>query len=166
MSAARLYVRCLAWGLATGAAVGGVVGSIAGILLVIGGGPLTVAIAIATGVIYGAIVAVVPTVLGGIVVVVVLLRRHPHPASFEGVHHDLGVVFAGVVVALDLVVLVPCLLLLGWTSGLLLLLAALLLIDAATGAVLQPARRSITRAWVESSAGAGVAPVGPDYRRS
>jgi hypothetical protein len=124
-------------------------------------GPVVAAIALATGVIYGAIVAVVPTVLGGFVVVVVLIRRHRHPASFEEVHQDLGVVFASVVVAL--VVLVPWLALGGWTSQMLVLLMALLLIDVAAAAVLQPARRSIARAWVEGSAGAGVAPVGPYY---
>jgi hypothetical protein len=163
VTATRLYLRCFAWGLATGAAVGGVVGLVAGVLLAMSAGPVVAAIALATGVIYGAIVAVVPTVLGGFVVVVVLIRRHPHPASFEEVHQDLGVVFASVVVALDLVVLVPWLVLGGWTSQMLVLLMALLLIDVAAAAVLQPARRSIARAWVEGSAGAGVAPVGPYY---
>jgi hypothetical protein len=127
-------------------------------------GPVVAAVALAVGIIYGAVVAVVPTVLGGFVVVVVLIHRHPHPASFEDVHQDLGVVFASVVVALDVVVLVWWLLLGGWTSQVLVLLVALLLIDVAAAALLIPARRSIARAWVEGSTVAGVAAVGP-YER-
>lgn len=160
MSPARLYLRCLAWGLATGAAVGGVVGLVAGVLLAMSTGPLVVPMALAAGIIYGTVVAVVPTVLGGFVVVVVLMRRHPHPASFEEVHEALGVVFASLVVALDLVVLVCWLVLGGWTSQALVLLVALLLIDIAAAALLIPARRSIARAWVEGSH-VSVAAAGP-----
>ena len=94
-----------------------------------------------------ALVAVVPALLGGFVVLVVLRLRHPHPASFRTVHQDLGVVFASVVVALDLVVLVWWIALGGLTSQVLALLVALLLIDTAAAAVLTPARRSISRAW-------------------
>lgn len=159
VSAARLYVRCLAWGLATGMAVGGLVGLLIGILLAASAGPALAAVALATGVVYGAMVAVVPTVVGGLVVVVVLIRRHPRPASADAVHRDLGVVFASVVVALDLVVLVPWLVLGGLTMQLLAVLGALLLVDVAAAAVLKPARTSITRAWVGGSDGARVATV-------
>jgi hypothetical protein len=106
-------------------------------------------LALAAGVIYGTIVAVVPTILGGIVVVVVLTRRHPHAASFEAVQHDLSVIFASVVVALDLVVIVYWLALGGWTAQLLVALAVLLIVDVAVAAMLHPARRSVARAWVE-----------------
>ncbi len=122
-----------------------------GVLLATSAGPALAPIGVAAGIIYGALVAVVPTVLGGFVVVVVLLRRHPHPASFLRVHQDLGVVFASVVVALDLVVLLWWIALGGLTSQVLVLLVALLLIDAAAAALLMPARKSISRAW--SSAG-------------
>jgi hypothetical protein len=159
VSAARLYVRCLAWGLATGMVVGGLVGFLVGILLAASAGPAFAAIAPVTGVVYGALVAVVPTVVGGLVVVAILINRHPRPASADPVHRDLGVVFASVVVALDLVVLVPWLLLGGLTMQLLAVLAALLLVDVAAAAVLKPARTSITRAWVGSSDGAGVTTV-------
>jgi len=137
------------------------VGLVAGLLLVVGEGPIVAALSLVAGAFYGAVVAILPTVLGGFVVVVVLVRRHPHPASSEEVHQDLGVVFASVVLALDLVVLVFWLVLGGWTVQMLLLVAALLLIDAAAGAVLVPARRSISRVWVESSGVAGVAPARP-----
>ena len=157
MSGARLYVRCLVWGLATGMAVGGLLGFLVGILLAASAGPAFAAIALVTGVVYGAFVAVVPTVVGGLVVIVVLLRRHPRPASADAVSRDLGVVFASVVVALDLVVLVPWLVLGGVTMQLLAVLAALLLVDVAAAAVLKPARTSITRAWVGGSDGARVA---------
>jgi hypothetical protein len=159
VSAARLYVRCLAWGLATGTAVGGLVGLLAGILMAASAGPALAAVALVTGVVYGALFAVVPTVVGGLVVVVVLIRRHPRPASADEVHRDLGVVFASVVVALDLVVLVPWLVLGGLTMQLLAVLGALLLVDVAAAAVLKPARTSITRAWVGGSDGARVATV-------
>ena len=86
MTAVRLYLRWIAWGLATGAAVGGTAGSVIGVLVATSAGPALAAIGVAAGTIYGALVAVVPTVLGGFVVVVVLLRRHPHPASFLRVH--------------------------------------------------------------------------------
>ncbi|HUQ63907.1 MAG TPA: hypothetical protein VM121_09140 [Acidimicrobiales bacterium] len=152
MSGARLYLRCLAWGLATGAAVGGVAGFVIGVLVATSAGPALVAIGLAGGVIYGALVAVVPTVLGGFVVVAVLIRRHPHPASLVRVHQDLGVVFASVVIALDLVVLVWWIALGGLTSQVLVLLMALLLIDAAAAAVLTPARRSISQAWSSAEA--------------
>ena len=78
--------------------------------------------------------------------------RHPDPASFEDVHRDLGVVFAAVVVALDLVVIVWWLLLGGWTPQMLVALVVLLLIDAGAAAVLKSARSSIARAWVEGCA--------------
>lgn len=93
-----MYLRCVAWGLATGAAVGGCAGLVIGVLLATSAGPALAPIGVAAGIIYGALVAVLPTLLGGFLVVVVLLRRHPHPASFLTVHQDLGVVFASVVV--------------------------------------------------------------------
>lgn len=114
-------------------------------------GPALAAAAMAVGAVYGTIVAIVPTVLGSFVVVVVLTRRNPHPASFDGVHRDLAVVFAAVVAALDLVVLVYWLMLGGSLSEMLVALAALLVVDAAVAAMLKPAHTSIARAWVEGS---------------
>lgn len=163
MSAPRLYLRCLAWGLVTGAAVGGGAGLVIGILVAASSSPAVAAIALAVGIIYGTIVAVVPTVLGGFVVVVVLIRRHPQPASFNAVHKDLGVVFASVVVALDLIVVVYWLTLGGSLSQVILALVALLLIDAAAAALLKPARTSIARTWVEGSHGGVVVAVEPDH---
>ncbi len=152
MSATRLYLRCLAWGLATGAAVGAGIGLVIGTLLAVSTGPALAALALAVGTVYGAIVAIVPTVLGSLVVVVVLIRRHPHPASSDGVHRDLAVVFAAVVAVLDLAVLVYWLALGGSLSEMLAALAALLLVDAAVAAMLKPARTSIARAWVGAHA--------------
>jgi hypothetical protein len=149
VSATRLYLRCLVWGLATGAAVGGGVGLVIGTLLAIGTGPALAAVALAVGIIYGTIVAIVPTVIGSLVVAVVLVRRHPHPASSDGVHRDLALVFAAVVAALDLVVVAYWLTLGGSLSEMLVALAVLLLVDAAVAAMLKPARTSIARAWVE-----------------
>lgn len=118
-----------------------------GVLVATSAGPAMLPFGVAAGIFYGALVAVVPTVFGGLAVVMVLLHRHPHPASFLRVYRDLGVVFASVLVALDLVVLVWWIALGGLTSQVLVLLVVLLLINAAAAAVLTPARRSISRAW-------------------
>ena len=125
-------------------------GLVMGVLVAASSSPAVAPMVLAVGIIYGAMVAVVPTVLGGFVVVAVLIRRHPHPASFDAVHVDLGAVFASVVVALNLVVLIWWLALGGWTSQLLAVLVVLLLIDAAAAALLIPARRSIARAWARA----------------
>jgi hypothetical protein len=162
VNAARLYLRCVGWGLETGAVVGGAVGWVIGIVLAIGTAPALVVFALALGMVYGAILAVVPSVLGGAAVVVVLTRRHPRPASFARVQKELGVVFASVVVALDVVVLVYWLMLGGSLSQLAVELAALLLVDAAVAAMLKPARASIACGWVGDSGMAGVVPVGDE----
>lgn len=157
MNAACLYVRCLGWGLATGAVVGGGLGSIIGLLAgATGGGVYLAGIAALAGVVYGIMAAVVPTVLGGIAVVVVLGRRHPQPASHDAVRRDLTVVFAAVVGLLDLVVLVFWAALGGWGT-LHVAVAVLAVIDVATVPMLKPARASLARAWAGDSHAAGAA---------
>ena len=147
MSAGWLYVRCLGWGLGTGAAVGGGFGLLLGLLAGIPYGSVEiVGLAAFGGLFYGAVVAVVPTVLGGIAVVVVLCLRHPAPASYEAVVHDLTVAFAAVVVVLDLVVLVWWAAL-GGLATLHVVVAVLAAVDGATVLMLKPARASIARGW-------------------
>ena len=45
---------------------------------------------------YGAVLAIVPSVVGGLVVTEVIRRRHPEPASPAAVRHDLGLIIAAV----------------------------------------------------------------------
>lgn len=136
---------------------------VVGVVVAASSSPAVAAMALAVGIIYGTIVAVVPTVLGGFVVVVVLTRRHPRPASFNAVYKDLAVVFASVILALDLVVLVYWLTLGGSLSQVLVALAVLLLIDVATAALLMLARTSIARTWVGDSDRGAVAAVAPSH---
>lgn len=81
------------------------------------------------GVFYGLLVAFVPTVLGGLAVVVVLSRRHPPPASFDLVYRDLGVIFVAVVALLDVAVLAIWVRL-GGLSTVHLVLGVVLVVDA------------------------------------
>lgn len=160
MNAARLYVRCLGWGLATGAVVGGGFGLIIGLLAgATGGGVYLMSIAVLAGLVYGIAAAAVPTMLGGVAVVVVLGWRHPCPAFQEAVRRDLTVVFGAVVGLLDLVVLVCWAALGGWAT-LHVVAAVLVAIDAATVLMLRPARTSIARAWSGDSDLAGTSHLG------
>lgn len=113
------------------------------------GDPVLALLATVASVFYGALVAVVPTALGGLAVVVVLSRRHPRPASFEAVRRDLGVVFAAVVGVLDVAVLALWVVLGGWSTVAVVLLVVLI-VDAVVALMLKPARASLARAWVGS----------------
>ena len=154
VTAGSLYLRCLAWGLATGAVSGGGPALVIGIVIAAGGGaeavPLAL-LALAAGVVYGTVVAVLPTVLGGLAVVVVLARRHPRPADLDAVHRDLGVVFAAVVAVLDAIV-VAAWLLLGGLDTVAGVVVVVLIVDAVVALMLKFARTSIARAWVEGGA--------------
>lgn len=161
MTAASLYVRCLGWGLATGAVVGGGLGTVIGLLAGATGSDLfVVGVAVLAGLVYGIATAAVPTVLGGIAVVVVLEWRHPQPASFEAVHRDLTVLFAAVIGLLDLVVLAWWAALGGWTT-LHVVVLVMAVVNAATALMLTPARASIARAWVGDSDLVGAAHLAP-----
>ena len=81
----RLFLRCLRWGIATGAATGAVIGAAIGAPALRGGLSIGLALGGALyGVIIGAVVAVVPSVPCGLLVSVVLERRHSDDASREG----------------------------------------------------------------------------------
>lgn len=112
MTPARLYLRCLRWGLSTGLVAGAVTGAAVGFFAgddVLDG--LTAdrsglaLVGTLFGVELGLLFAVVPTVFGGLALVVLLKYRHPRPASPEAVRRDLTVFLAGVVVLFDALVL-------------------------------------------------------------
>ena len=86
----RFCLRCVGWGLATGAATGGLAGAIGAVLLLIGGDLSNLAVAaVVGGVVIGAAVAAVPSVVGALVVTAVVNRRHPRPVAPEMVRRDL-----------------------------------------------------------------------------
>lgn len=149
VKAAALYLRCLGWGLAIGAVVGGGFGLVIGLLLAAGGHDVDVVwIALVAGLAYGMAVAAAPSVLGGIAVVILAERRHPAPASYEPVRHDLTVWSAVVVGLLDLVVLAWWGVVGAWTAFPV-VLAVLAVVDVAAAVMLKPACASIARAWAE-----------------
>lgn len=148
----RLFFRCLRWGIATGAATGAVVGAAIGAPAVRGGLSLGPALGGAFyGVIIGAIVAVVPSVPGGLLVSLVLERRHPHEASREVVERDLNLMFAGVVGVLDAALLLAMFLAGNGLSTLVRAMPVVLLANACVGLMLWRARASITRLVLAST---------------
>ena len=142
----RLFLRCLRWGIATGAATGAVVGAAIGAPAVRGGLSLGLALGGALyGVVIGAIVAVIPSVPGGLVVSLVLERRHRHETSREALEQDLNLMFFGVVGVLDATLLLAMFLLGNGLSTLVSALPVVLLAHACVAVMLWRARASITR---------------------
>ena len=148
----RLFLRCLRWGIATGAATGAVVGAAIGAPAVRGGLSLGLALGGAFyGVIIGAIVAVVPSVPGGLVVALVLERRHRDATSREAVERDLTVMLSGVVGVLDAALLLAMFLAGNGLSTLVRAMPLVLLANACVGVMLWRARASIARLFLTST---------------
>lgn len=143
-----LFGRSLGWGVATGAATGGLAGFIIGVLTVFGRSPPAVPLAYgALGAFFGALVALVPSVVGGLVVTVVIEGRHPKPAAAEAVEHDLTVLFGAVVGALHALAVGVAL---AYGASLLEIARALPYVgylDLCVAVMLRWARASLTRAW-------------------
>ena len=148
----RLFLRCLRWGIATGAATGAVVGAAIGAPAEGGGLSLGLAMAGAlTGVIIGAIVAVVPSVPGGLLVSLVLERRHRHGPSREAVERDLNLMLYGVVGVLNAALLLAMFLAGNGLSTLMAAIPVVSLANACVGLMLWRARASITRLVLAST---------------
>lgn len=153
-SALRLFTRCLVWGVATGAAAGAAVGA-AGALLAVFSGPslgelFEAALIIGFyGTVLGAIVAILPSVLGGLLVTEVIRHRHPQPSMAGPVRRDLGLIFYGLVSLLNAGVLLAILVygtgVASRASGLPYLMVA----DACVALMLHRARGSISHAWAK-----------------
>ncbi len=149
----RLFVRSLRWGVATGAATGAAFGGIASLLGSFNkdAGPalgLTLA-GVVIGGVAGAIVALLPTLIGGLLITAVLARRHPQPTSEASVRRDLTGIFAAVVAVLDVILLVA---LVAGGDGFSSAAIAVPLIavgNACVVVMLRRARTSISRLWVE-----------------
>ena len=148
----RLFLRCLRWGIATGAATGAVVGAAIGAPALRGGLSLGLALGGAfSGLIIGAIVAVVPSVPGGLLVSLVLERRHRHGPTREAVERDLNFMLSGVVGVLNAALLPPMFLAGNGLSTLVRSMPLVLLVNACVGLMLWRARSSITRLVLTST---------------
>jgi hypothetical protein len=150
-SSLRLFVRCLRWGLATGAATGALFGGVVSLIGAFTGDPgaalgLTL-VGVVIGGVAGAIVAILPTLIGGVLVMTVLRQRHPHPASEASIERDLTGVFAVVVATLDVILLVALLASGADFSSAVTSLLLLMTGNACVVLMLWRARRSISRLW-------------------
>lgn len=139
-----LYRQCIRWGIATGAVTGAVT---AGAVGVQAGSPLAFA---GYGAIVGALVALVPAGIGGLLVVDVIPRRHPHPSSREAVEHDLGVLFCSLVGCLNVVFLLAVLAFTDDRSLIVRLLPSIAVANACVAFMLYRARRAIASGWSAS----------------
>ena len=153
----RLLVRCLRWGVATGAATGAVFGGVGSLIGAFTGDPgaalgLTL-VGVAIGGVAGAVVALLPTLIGGLLVMAVLRRRHPHPASEASVERDLTGVFAVVVATLDVILLVAVAASGGDFSSAVISVLLLVVGNACVVLMLWRARMSISRLWLEVAGG-------------
>jgi hypothetical protein len=153
MGPARLYLRCVRWGLSTGAVAGAgtaaVVGFLAGDDLGDGTFGARVGLAPASalyGIVIGAVVAIVPTAIGGAVVVAIMASRDPGPASEEAARRDLSLLFLAVIGILDVAAVALLASLDGWDA--ILLEGPLVIVGTACVAgMLWRARSSIIRGW-------------------
>ena len=153
----RLFVRCLRWGLATGAATGAVFGGVTSLIGTFTSDPgaalgLTL-IAVVIGGVAGALVALLPTLIAGLLVTTVLRQRHPHPVSATSVERDLTGVSAAVVAVLDVILLVGVLASGADFASTVISLLLLVLGNACVVLMLWRARRSISRLWLDVTAG-------------
>jgi hypothetical protein len=143
----RLYGRLLCWGVATGASVGGGAGLIIGLLAILGGAPAFAAGSLLYGTIVGTVVALVPSLLGALAVSLIIEWRHPRPADEDAVKQDLCRLFAGVVALLNLILIGTVVLNGDGLKTVASLLAFLVPVNVAVGALLHRAAQSISRGW-------------------
>lgn len=146
MTAAKLYRRCMRWGLVTGAVAGSATAAAMGLYepnlaLALGAAPY--------GLVTGLVVSLVPTAIGSSLVTALLRRRHPHPASAGAVERDLGALFCIIVFVLDVVFLIAVFALGDGFRSVVRSLPLLAVANAAAAAVLWRGRTSIARAWME-----------------
>jgi hypothetical protein len=156
-----LFLRCVLWGVATGAAVGGSTGALLGAAIDRSYGGVDfitdlasaefVLIATLLGVVYGAVLAVVPAAVGGLAVTEVTRRRHPQPASPEAVRRDLGLMFVAVAILVNAAFFPALFVTADENAPTGEYLVALLAGNLSGGPVLWWARSSITKAWAGAS---------------
>ncbi len=144
MTTAKLYRRCVRWGLVTGA----VAGSATGVAIGLHGLDLDLALGLAVwGFVTGLVFSVVPTVIASSLVTAVVRHRHPHPASAEAVERDLGALFCIIVLVLDVMFLVGVFVHGDGFRTVAPSLPVLAVANVTVAAVLWRARTSIARNW-------------------
>lgn len=156
MTPKRLYLRCLRWGLATGAVAGAGTAAFVGFVAAgtLGDGTLGARLSLAFGsalygVVIGTLVAVVPTALGGLLVVETVQRHHPQPSSREAVERDLGMLFLAIVAFLAASVLLSTYVGGEGMSSVREYVPVVGVAAACTALMLWRARTSIGRGWAE-----------------
>lgn len=106
----RLFLRSLRWGVSTGAATGAVIGAMVLLAGGIGSDDSWLLSLIPAGLLYGAVVGVVvsllPSLIGAAVITGLIGPRLAHPSAEEAVQSDLRLIFGVVVGLLDTVVLI------------------------------------------------------------
>ena len=151
----RVFLRCVRWGLSIGVVTGALFGAalpVVGLLEGDAGPILTWAlVGLFYGAIVGAVVAVIPTMIGAVFVRDLLLNRYSQPSSEESVLRDLTAAFSVVVGVLDVILL--AVLVAVMASGTDVASAALsfaffLAGNVCVAAMLWRARISITRLWM------------------
>jgi hypothetical protein len=160
-----LFLRCVLWGLATGAAGGATVGALIGVAFAtdnglglvdtlsgveIDGAAALVVITTAIGAAYGAVFAILPSVLGGLAVTQVTRRRHPQPASPPAVRHDLGLMILAVAILTN-AVFIPIIVTGDENGAIGAYFVGLLVANVSGAPVLWWARSSITKMWAGTS---------------
>lgn len=144
MTSARLYRRCLRWGLVTGAAAGSATGAVMGLSVP----DLGIAVG---GALYGLVaslaISLVPTAIAGSLVTALVRQRHPHPTSADAVQRDLGPLFCSIVLVLDVAFLVAVFAFGDGHRSVGRSLPLLAVANATVAAMLWRARTSIARAW-------------------
>ncbi len=154
MTPIRLYLRCLRWGLTAGAVAGagtlayaGFLGHLSDLRDASIGVRMEQAFSGALqGAPFGMMVAVVPTLIGGLVVLSIVWGSHPRPASTDAVRRDVGVASYGLTAILAGAVLFAALLE-GGASDAGEILPWVLVPTACLLVVLWPAVTSIARGW-------------------
>ena len=150
----RVFLRCLRWGVATGAATGAGIGGLVVAVSGLGNGPSLlglIPIGVLYGTVIGALVSVIPSVLGGLVVTGLIWWRHPHPSSAEALYGDLGRILCAVVVLLDAALLMAFIAGGAGLSSTAISLPFVVAGNACVVMMLCRARESIGRSWSEAA---------------
>ncbi len=150
----RVFLRCLGWGVATGAATGAVIGVLVVALAGLGNGASLLGLApigVLYGTIIGALVSVIPSVLGGLVVTGLIWWRHPQPSSGEALQGDLSGIFRAVVILLDAALLMAVIAGGAGLSSMAISLPFVVAGNACVVMMLCRARESIGRSWLEAA---------------
>jgi hypothetical protein len=151
---ARLYLRCLAWGIATGAGAGALTGAVMLSISGLGDGSVASLLGLSLGgafygILFGTLVAVIPSALGAGVVTAVIAWRHP--SSPEAVQRDLSAIFVAVVGVLDAVLLVALFFGGKGLSSVVRSVPLIVVANAGVALMLWWARASIARGWLRAT---------------